>query len=128
MLSKSAFPFHCIQLTDSVGPAYPINTGPSTATRYTPARLQVPRPQFVTQTNNSGLVKSILDPSNTTISTNAWREALASLPSTGQRPGWRIGFFEQGIITGGVITLAMLVAAVSTVGWYTFSYVRRLRA
>ncbi|GFF59090.1 aldehyde dehydrogenase family 3 member B1 [Aspergillus udagawae] len=128
MLSKSASPFHCIQLTDSVGPAYPINTGPSTATRYTPALFQVPRPQFVAETNNSALVKCILDPSDATKSGNAWREALAALPSTGQRPGWRIGFFEQGIITGGVITLATLVAAVSTVGWYTFSYVRRLRA
>jgi hypothetical protein len=128
MLSKSSFPFHCIQLTDSVGPAYPINTAPSTATRYTPALFQVPRPQFVAETNNSALVKSILDPSDATKSGNAWREALAALPSTGQRPGRRIGFFEQGMITGGVITLATLVAAVSTVGWYTFSYVRRLRA
>ncbi|GFG23053.1 aldehyde dehydrogenase family 3 member B1 [Aspergillus udagawae] len=111
-----------------IGPAYPINTGPSTATRYTPALFQVPRPQFVAETNNSALVKCILDPSDATKSGNAWREALTALPSTGQRPGWRIGFFEQGIITGGVITLATLVAAVSTVGWYTFSYVRRLRA
>ncbi|KAF7131374.1 hypothetical protein CNMCM5793_004545 [Aspergillus hiratsukae] len=111
-----------------IGPAYPVNTAPSTATRYTPALLQVPRPQFVTETNNSALVKSILDPSDATKSANAWREALASLPSTGRRPGWRIGFFEQGLITGGVITLATLVATVSTVGWYTFSYVRRLRA
>ncbi|GFF89033.1 aldehyde dehydrogenase family 3 member B1 [Aspergillus udagawae] len=111
-----------------IGPAYPINTGPSTATRYTPALFQVPRPQFVAETNNSALVKCILDPSGATKSGNAWREALTALPSTGQRPGWRIGFFEQGIITGGVITLATLVAAVSTVGWYTFSYVRRLRA
>ncbi|KAF7184482.1 hypothetical protein CNMCM7691_005550 [Aspergillus felis] len=111
-----------------IGPAYPINTAPSTATRYTPALLQVPRPQFVAETNNSALVKSILDPSDATKSANAWREALTSLPSTGQRPGWKIGFFEQGLITGGVVTLATLVATVSTVGWYTFSYVTRLRA
>ncbi|EAW20800.1 uncharacterized protein NFIA_113300 [Aspergillus fischeri NRRL 181] len=128
MLSTSSIPFPSIQLTDSVGPAYPINTTPSTETRYTPALLQVPRPQFVTETDNSALVKSILDPSDATRSANAWREALAPLPSTGQRPGWKIGFFEQGLITGGVITLAMLAATVSTVGWYTFTYVRRLRA
>ncbi|KAF4188530.1 hypothetical protein CNMCM7927_001225 [Aspergillus lentulus] len=102
-----------------IGPAYPVNTATSTATRYVPALLQVPRPQFVAETNNSALVKSILDPSDATKSANTWREALASLPSIGHRAGWRIGFFEQGIITG-LITLAMFVATVSTVGWYTF--------
>ncbi|KAH2575035.1 hypothetical protein KXV99_003637 [Aspergillus fumigatus] len=111
-----------------IGPAYPINTAPSTETRYTPALFQVPRPQFVTEANTSALVRSILDPSDATRSATAWREALAPLPSTGQRPGRRIGFFEQGLITGGVITLATLIATVSTVGWYTFTYVRRLRA
>ncbi|PKX97790.1 uncharacterized protein P174DRAFT_458383 [Aspergillus novofumigatus IBT 16806] len=128
-VSASSSPFPSIQLTGSVGPAYPINTAPpSTETRYTPALLQVPRPQFVSDTNNSALVKSILAPSDATRSANAWREALASLPSTGQRHGWKIGFFEQGLITGAVITLATLVATVSTVGWYTFTYMRRLRA
>jgi hypothetical protein len=54
----------------------------------------------------------------------AWHEALAPLPSTKQRPGYKIGFFEQGLITGSVVTLFTLVATLSTIGYYTYSYGR----
>jgi hypothetical protein len=53
-----------------------------------------------------------------------WREAMAPLPPTKQRPGFKIGFFEQGIITGGLISLVSLVATISTVGYYTWTFVR----
>jgi tetrahydromethanopterin S-methyltransferase subunit G len=55
----------------------------------------------------------------------AWKEAVAPLPETGQRAGKRIGFFEQGIITGGVITLVSFMATVATAGFYTVSFLRR---
>jgi hypothetical protein len=53
-----------------------------------------------------------------------WRQAIAPLPSTNQRAGFKIGYFEQGIITGGLITLASVVATVSTLGYYTWNLVR----
>jgi hypothetical protein len=70
-------------------------------------------------------VQVILD-NNTSKADTLWREAIAPLAPTKQRPGFKIGFFEQGIITGGLITLASLVATVSTLGYYTWTYVRRV--
>ncbi|PYI09812.1 aldehyde dehydrogenase PutA [Aspergillus sclerotiicarbonarius CBS 121057] len=112
-----------------IGPAYPINQPPSRETRYSILSLQVPRPQFVTETSNTTLIREII--SNTfgqsKRSTDVWREALAPLPSIGQVEGKRIGFFEQGIITGGVITLFSFVATISTLGIYGYAAVRRLK-
>lgn len=60
-------------------------------------------------------------------SNDALREALAPLPAIGQRSGKGVGFFEQGIITGGVITLFTFVASLSTMGIYGYAAVRRWR-
>jgi hypothetical protein len=68
----------------------------------------------------------ILDDTNKGKADKLWREVIAPLPSTKQRPGFKIGFFEQGIITGGLITLVSLVATVSTLGYYTWTFVRRV--
>ncbi|RAK97979.1 aldehyde dehydrogenase PutA [Aspergillus ibericus CBS 121593] len=109
-----------------IGPAYPTNQPISRETRYSTSSLQIPRPQFVTETSNTALIREII--SQSTKSTDAWREALTPLPSIGQAEGKRIGFFEQGIITGGVITLFSLVGFISTIGIYGYAAVRRLRA
>lgn len=69
-------------------------------------------------------MQSILEAKNTVKSDALWREAIAPLPSTKQRPGFKIGFFEQGIITGVSLTLISLVATVSTLGYYTWTFVR----
>jgi len=68
----------------------------------------------------------ILGDTNTAKADKLWREAIAPLPSTKQKPGFKIGFFEQGIITGGLITLVSLVATVSTLGYYTWTFIRRV--
>ncbi|OJI81685.1 hypothetical protein ABZX51_002027 [Aspergillus tubingensis] len=109
-----------------IGPAYPINQKPSRETRYSVPSLQVPRPQFVTQTSNTALVRDIVS-SYASKSNDALREALVPLPAIGQRSGKAIGFFEQGIITGGVITLFTFVASISTMGLYGYAAVRRWR-
>ncbi|PYH67389.1 uncharacterized protein BO88DRAFT_369003 [Aspergillus vadensis CBS 113365] len=109
-----------------IGPAYPINQQPSRETRYSVPSLQVPRPQFVTETNNTALVRDIVS-SYASKSNDALREALVPLPAIGQRSGKAIGFFEQGIITGGVITLFTFVASISTMGIYGYAAVRRWR-
>ncbi|PWY96204.1 aldehyde dehydrogenase PutA [Aspergillus sclerotioniger CBS 115572] len=113
-----------------IGPAYPINQPTSRETRYSISSLQIPRPQFVTETSNTALVREIISTAvgHSTKSNDAWREALAPLPPIGQAEGKRIGFFEQGIITGGVITLFSLVATLSTLGIYGYAAVRRLGA
>ncbi|OOF94941.1 hypothetical protein ASPCADRAFT_397666 [Aspergillus carbonarius ITEM 5010] len=111
-----------------IGPAYPFNQPPSRETRYSTSSLQVSRPQFVTETSNTALVRNIISATvgQSTKSNDAWREALVSLPAIGQAEGKRIGFFEQGIITGGVVTLFSLVATLSTLGIYGYAAVRRL--
>ncbi|PYH96517.1 aldehyde dehydrogenase PutA [Aspergillus ellipticus CBS 707.79] len=108
-----------------IGPAYPSNHPPTRETRYSVSSLQVPRPQFVTESSSTALVRTILDATASKAS-NAWSEALVPLPPIGQPEGKKIGFFEQGIITGGVITLFSFVATVSTLGFYGYAAVRRL--
>ncbi|KAJ6094584.1 hypothetical protein N7467_002097 [Penicillium canescens] len=106
-----------------IGPAIPKDTTPVSKTRYIKTQFELPRPQLITPIPSS--VQVILD-NNASKADTLWREAIAPLASTKQRPGFKIGFFEQGIITGGLITLASLVATVSTLGYYTWTYVRRV--
>ncbi|CAG8123875.1 unnamed protein product [Penicillium olsonii] len=102
-----------------IGPAIPQGS-PVTQTRYTKSQFEIPRPQILTSA--LGSVEKILQ--NESKADQIWREALAPLPSTNQRPGFKIGFFEQGIITGGLITLGSLVATASTLGYYTWTFIR----
>ncbi|CAG8131677.1 unnamed protein product [Penicillium olsonii] len=102
-----------------IGPAIPQGS-PVTQTRYTKSQFEIPRPQILTPVPSS--VEKILH--NESKADQIWREALAPLPSTNQRPGFKIGFFEQGIITGGLITLGSLVATASTLGYYTWTFIR----
>ncbi|KAL4865537.1 hypothetical protein BDV12DRAFT_211030 [Aspergillus spectabilis] len=109
-----------------IGPASPTNSPPSRETRYSPSLFQVPRPQFVSDSSNAALLRRVLDKPGSQEAIAVWKEAVAPLPETGQRAGKRIGFFEQGIITGGVITLVSFVATVATAGFYTVSFLRRV--
>ncbi|CAG8946442.1 unnamed protein product [Penicillium salamii] len=102
-----------------VGPAIPKDT-PLSQTRYTKSQFEVPRPQILKPVPNSTDI--VLG--NTAKADKLWREAIAPLPSTKQRPGFKIGFFEQGIITGGLITLGSLIATASTLGYYTWTFFR----
>ncbi|KAJ5756979.1 uncharacterized protein N7511_007161 [Penicillium nucicola] len=106
-----------------IGPAIPMNTIPSSETRYAKSQFELPRPQLIVPAPSS--VQIILG-NDTAKADTLWREAIAPLASTKQKPGFKIGFFEQGIITGGLITLASLVATVSTLGYYTWTYMRRI--
>lgn len=109
---------------DTVGPALPRNTPYNLNTRYSTSSFQFPRPQLITSTASAHTAHTILENTNTTKADTLWREALSPLPATKQRQGFKIGFFEQGIITGGLLTLASLVATVSTLGYYAWVYVR----
>ncbi|PYH48926.1 uncharacterized protein BP01DRAFT_420657 [Aspergillus saccharolyticus JOP 1030-1] len=111
-----------------IGPAYPTNLPPSPETRYSALSLQVPRPQVITPTSNAALAQLLLSSQKNSTWNQVWTESLAPLPALGQRAGKKIGFFEQGIITGGVILLFSLTATVSTMGFYGFHAIKRLRA
>ncbi|KAF7715071.1 Uncharacterized protein PECH_003541 [Penicillium ucsense] len=107
-----------------IGPAIPRNTPYSQTTRYAISHFQKPRPQLITPSTATFAVNSVLDTKSTVRSDALWRAALSPLPPTKQRAGFKIGFFEQGILTGVSITLISLVATFSTVGYYTWVYVR----
>ncbi|KAJ5662866.1 hypothetical protein N7507_003597 [Penicillium longicatenatum] len=106
-----------------IGPAFPRNTPYNAQTRYATAQFQRPRPQLISVSAPAQATQTILG-ANTAKADLLWRQAIAPLPSTNQRPGFKIGYFEQGIITGGLITLASVVATVSTLGYYTWILVR----
>lgn len=107
-----------------VGPTLPRNTPYSPQTRYATSQFQKPRAQLIIPSATANATQIILGNENTVRSDALWREALAPLPSTKQRPGFKIGFFEQGIITGVSLTLISLVATVSTLGYYTWTFVK----
>ncbi|KAL4876677.1 Aldehyde/histidinol dehydrogenase [Aspergillus karnatakaensis] len=109
-----------------IGPAAPTGSPATRETRYSPSLFQTPRPQFVSESSNASLVRWVLDKPRSKEATEAWKEAVSPLPSTGLKAGKRIGFFEQGIITGGVITLFSFVATVGTLGYYAVGFLRRL--
>lgn len=108
----------------SVGPAIPRNAPYNNSTRYSLTHLQKPRTQLIRSSKEAHVAQTVLENPDPIKSAALWQEALAPLPSTNQRPGFRIGFFEQGIITGGLITLGSLIATVSTLGYYTWVLVR----
>ncbi|KAL4742673.1 Aldehyde/histidinol dehydrogenase [Aspergillus similis] len=111
-----------------IGPAYPITTHlpADRSTRYNVASFLVPRPQFVTQSASSTLVRTVLDKPSSTEAIKVWDDALKPLPPTGQKSDKRIGFFEQGILTGVGITLFSVIGVVGAVGYYSIWFLRRL--
>ncbi|PLB46156.1 ALDH-like protein [Aspergillus steynii IBT 23096] len=108
-----------------IGPQIPTNTPFPSQTRYSTDLLQLPRPQIAQETRKAAIVRAAL--SSSPESATVWNAALAPLPGTGQRAGRKIGFFEQGIITGGVITLFSVVVSLGTLGYYALGVVRRVR-
>ncbi|KAL6233297.1 hypothetical protein BDW75DRAFT_252112 [Aspergillus navahoensis] len=111
-----------------IGPAYPVATHPTAdrSTRYNAVAFQVPRPQFVTESARTTLTRTVLDRPSSTEAVRVWKGALEPLPPTGQKAGKRIGFFEQGILTGVGITLFSVIGVVGVVGYYSVWFLRRL--
>ncbi|SPO01439.1 uncharacterized protein DNG_04112 [Cephalotrichum gorgonifer] len=94
------------------GPVSPIGkpTGASGA-RYRTSDFTLPRPQYITPTETSSRVSNVLLSASPRDLTALDREALAQLPSM-KRPDniGGIGFFNQGILTGGVLLLATVIS------------------
>ncbi|BAE63207.1 unnamed protein product [Aspergillus oryzae RIB40] len=79
--------------------------------------FEVPRPQVVNRTVNTTIARALLE-GKLVQSDRSLQEILSPLPAIQQRPGHKIGFFEQGIITGGLITLTSLITIVSAAGYW----------
>ncbi|KAJ5095068.1 hypothetical protein N7532_007359 [Penicillium argentinense] len=99
-----------------IGPALPRNTPYNSQTRYSATTFQRPRPQLIAPPQSSYIAQTILENTDKLKADTLWRKAIAPLPETKQRPGFKIGFFEQGIITGVSLTLVSLIGAVGTLG------------
>jgi hypothetical protein len=87
--------------------------------------FSVSRPQYISspssisKSKKSNPVYSLLTFDQTDrISTKEIRkEAMKPLKPTGQGKGEAIGFFEQGIITGGVILFGVVVPTLAYASW-----------
>jgi len=104
-----------------VGPASPLTHAPSYPYRYTTDMFSVPRPQFTSPSKSSSH-----DPASSILSFNQKDKAsikdirklaLKPLKPTGQGKGEAIGFFEQGIITGGMVLFGVVVPAMGYASW-----------
>ncbi|KAF7588817.1 hypothetical protein BBP40_005171 [Aspergillus hancockii] len=100
-----------------LGPVIPLNCPLAPNTRYTTELFEVPRPQVVNRSANTVLARTLLE-ANTSKSDSGVNEFLSPLPTIDQRPGHKMGFFEQGIVTGGLITLTSLITVVSAAGYW----------
>lgn len=96
-----------------LGPAGPVDREPSYPQRYTPAMFSVARPQFVQAvTGDFAQVESSM------VSLEKLRTAAVKpLKKLDQGPGHAIGFFEQGILTGLIMTASVVLPIVGYGSW-----------
>lgn len=82
--------------------------------RYNADMFSVARPQFISPLSAEHvLIRDVLQKPNSTTLNEIRALALKPLPPTGQKAGHAIGFFEQGIITGGLTIVLPAVVALS---------------
>jgi murein endopeptidase len=82
---------------------------------------------MLSETENTALMRTVLNTADQQNANAAWQAVLEPLPSANQRQGYHIGFFEQGVFTGGLVALFSSAATISAVGYYGLTYVRRSR-
>lgn len=105
-----------------MGPLVNGNAFLSRETRYSTVEFEVPRSQVVTETEASMKMKHLLNEKPTRESSKIWKEVTAPLKPTGQGNGGGVGHFEQGLITGGVLSLTLVVGVTGIVGYYMVKY------
>lgn len=120
----------------TVGPAIPLSapssTTPALTPRYSTEHFTIPHPiQASPATSSLSVLLSPLllsptdpkSPQNSILSkaaTKALGVLTTPLPPTGQRPGHKIGFFEQGILTGLVLVGTPALMSIGFLGWGAF--------
>ena len=82
--------------------------------------FSVPRPQFISSAPlrfGSASKTSSLEQEGQVSAKEIRKEAMKPLKPTGQGKGEAIGFFEQGIITGGLVLFGVIVPTIGYVSW-----------
>lgn len=111
-----------------VGPVAPADYPVSLKTRYSRAMFEIPRTQIVQTTRDTEIVNAVLRDSDLAQLKELRKRATVVLPPTGQKEGGSIGFFEQGIITGGLIVMTPILTTVVALGYFGVSAaLRRVR-
>lgn len=82
--------------------------------RYNAEMFSVVRPQLISPLSvEHGLIRDVLQKPHSMTLNEIRALAIKPLPPTGQKPGHAIGFFEQGIITGGLTIVLPTAVALS---------------
>ena len=77
-----------------------------------------PQPELINISEQAKTLAKVLDDDDFNKNRQLSRKAMEALPSMNEPAGKAIGFFEQGIITGGVLLLMSTVATVVVSGFY----------
>lgn len=89
--------------------------------------FSVPKPQYISRTveTTASPLDAILLDGNVRLLQDLERKAATSLPKQGRpEKAVDVGFFGQGIITGGVVLLSTVAICTSLVCYYTVKYFR----
>jgi hypothetical protein len=94
--------------------------------RYSTALFSLPRPQFITQPKATPLVDRVLLGGTARQLKELQTKATAALVPF-QRPAKAayVGFFEQGIITGGFLLLSSVATGTGLLCYYVYKHVRQ---
>ena len=80
--------------------------------------FSTPRPQYLSTPNpDSDSLCQVMASNNVKEAARIQDMAIEPLPPTVQREGKLIPFFEQGLITGGLLFIAPVVGALATAGF-----------
>jgi hypothetical protein len=112
-----------------VGPAAPSNAEVDYKYRYSTNMFSLPRPQYISRVPAElSLIEQHISAgkaSNASKVAQLRKLAVKALPSTGQRPGYALGFFEQGILLGIGLFLSVVVP---TTGWGLWVLGKKVRS
>lgn len=94
-------------------------------TRYDTTLFTLPKPQFVSRPAHARILDSILPASSPRELQRLDDEATARLPEPKRlKKGGDIGFFSQGIVTGGIVVLSTGVTCAGALCYYAVKFAR----
>ncbi|CAK7207216.1 hypothetical protein SEUCBS139899_010025 [Sporothrix eucalyptigena] len=107
------------------GPVAPAGSPPSPpwTERYSTDLFSVPKPQFVTQTKST-LLDNILAGGTRHLKELEKKATVALTPQKRPLKAVQLGFFEQGIVTGGVLLLSSVVTCTGVLCYYAVKHAR----
>lgn len=122
---------HTVNTQTTVGPVSPQGKplDPESFTPYDADLFTLPKPQYISPLKRPRDLNSILPASTARDLQQLDNEATERLPEPKRlKKGGDVGFFNQGVITGGVIFLATVVTCTGALCYYAVKFTRpRLR-